>query len=171
MCDVLAFLAPDGRLDKGEFLSQWKGIAAEQRHEVSGLPPSAENVEGVCPKLEAANIFFIARRKLPDGADLVYFSVKAQNATVMLAELGFRPGSGSCTVTMKSTNSTYRTALLSRRRRRRRRRTSLTPRAPPAAGTRCPSPKRSRACCGPRSCACKSVEGKNPTVDLYPNSE
>jgi AP-1 complex subunit beta-1 len=107
VCDVLAFLAPDGRLDKGEFLSQWKGIAAEQRHEVSGLPPSAENVEGVCPKLEAANIFFIARRKLPDGADLVYFSVKAQNATVMLAELGFRPGSGSCTVTMKSTNSTH----------------------------------------------------------------
>ena len=111
MCDVLAFLAPDGRLDKGEFLSQWKGIAAEQRHEVSGLPPSAENVEGVCPKLEAANIFFIARRKLPDGADLVYFSVKAQNSTTMLLELGFRPGSGSCSVTVKSTSPLYVAAL------------------------------------------------------------
>ena len=89
--DVTAFLAADGRLERGVFLEQWKGIAAEHKIDVTGLPPSAENVDGICPKLEAASVFFIARRKLADGADMVYFSTKTLNNVVMLAEVGFRP--------------------------------------------------------------------------------
>ena len=66
--DVLLFLSADGRLDRPVFLEQWKGIPTEARTEVSGLTPQAESVEAVCPKMEATNVFFVARRKTPDGA-------------------------------------------------------------------------------------------------------
>jgi len=101
------FLAADGRLERGAFLEQWKGIANEARVEVPGLSPAQENVDALCPKLEAALVFFIARRKLPDGADLVYFSVKTQNGVAMLAEIGFRPGTGSCSIAVKAAQPQY----------------------------------------------------------------
>ena len=66
--DVLLFLAPDARLDKNVFLEQWKSLTTEHRADVQGL--ANENVEAICPKMEAANVFFIARRKLPDGAEI-----------------------------------------------------------------------------------------------------
>jgi len=106
-CDLTAFLAPDGRLDKGAFLEQWKSIQAESRTDVPGLSPAAENVDAVCPKFEASQVFFIARRKLPDGADMVYFSVKTMNGVVMLAEVGFRPGSGSASISIKAQQPQY----------------------------------------------------------------
>lgn len=54
-------------------------------------PPCPSHQTQVCPKLEACNVFFIARRKLPDGADMVYFSVKTLNNVSMLAEIGALP--------------------------------------------------------------------------------
>ena len=81
---MLLFLAPDSRLDKNVFLEQWKSLTTEHRADVQGL--ANENVEAICPKMEAANVFFIARRKLPDGADMVYFSCKTLNNVTMLAE-------------------------------------------------------------------------------------
>ena len=54
--DVLNFLSPDGRLERSDFLNQWKSIAAEARTEVQGLSPAAENVDAVCPKLEAVRL-------------------------------------------------------------------------------------------------------------------
>ena len=104
--DILLFLAPDGRLDQKVFIEQFKGIASEHRVEVQGIPPTSEQVEQVCPKFEASSVFFIARRKLPD-ADMVYFSVKTLNGVVMLAEVGFRPGSGSATIVVKSQQPQY----------------------------------------------------------------
>jgi len=105
--DVLIFLAPDGRLDRGVFLEQWKSIPSEARTDVQGLNPAQENVDAVCPKLEAASVFFIARRKLPDGADMVYFSVKTLNGVVMLAEIGFRPGTGAASIAIKAQQPQY----------------------------------------------------------------
>ena len=103
--DVLLFLAPDSRLDKNVFLEQWKSLTTEHRADVQGL--ANENVEAICPKMEAANVFFIARRKLPDGADMVYFSCKTLNNVTMLAELGFRPGTGTCSISLKSAQGLY----------------------------------------------------------------
>lgn len=105
--DVLLFLSADGRLDRQVFLEQWKGIPTEARTEVSGLSPQAESVEAVCPKMEATNVFFVARRKTPDGADMVYFSVKTLNNVVMLAEVGFRPGTGACSIVVKAQQPQY----------------------------------------------------------------
>lgn len=98
-----------------------------------GLSPAAENVDAVCHKFEvsalcahncvrvscvpvhdlsfplpqASSIFFIARRKLPDGADMVYFSVKTMNGVVMLAEVGFRPGTGNASISIKANQPQY----------------------------------------------------------------
>lgn len=105
--DISCFLTADGRLERPTFLEQWKGITAEHRTELQGLPPQSENVETICPKLEASHIFFIARRKLPDGQDLVYFSVKTHNNVAMLAEVGFRPGSGTASVAIKAGQTMY----------------------------------------------------------------
>jgi len=105
--DLIAFVTADGRLDRPVFLEQWKSIGSEHRVDVQGLPPQAENVEAVCQKLEASSVFFIARRKLPDGADMVYFSVKTQNNIVMLAELGFRPGTGTASIVIKAQQPQY----------------------------------------------------------------
>ena len=105
--DVLLFLSRDGRLDKGLFLEQWKGNPSENRADVSGLSPAQENVDAVCPKLEATSVFFVARRKLPDGQDLVYVSVKTLNNVVMLAEIGYRPGTGTCSIAIKAQQPQY----------------------------------------------------------------
>merc|ERR1719198_2275107 len=105
--DVLLFLSPDGRIDRTIFLEQWKGNPNENRAEVSGLSPAGENVDAICPKLEASNVFFVARRKLPDNADLVYVSVKTLNGIVMLAEIGYRPGTGTCSIAIKAQQPQY----------------------------------------------------------------
>ena len=105
--DVSLFLSADGRLERPAFLEQWKSMQGEQRGDVAGLSPSAENVESVCPKFEAASIFFVARRKLPDGADMVYLSAKTANNIVMLVEVGFRPGSGGASIAIKAAQPQY----------------------------------------------------------------
>jgi len=105
--DVTVFLAADGKMDQKTFLEQWKGNSNEARTDVAGLPPQAEAVEAVCPKFEAQSIFFVARRKTPDGADMVYLSCKTANGVFMLIEIGFRPGTGACSVVIKAAQPQY----------------------------------------------------------------
>jgi len=105
-CDVIHFLMADGKLDQKVFLEQWRSQIPQHQQEVTGVPPQSEQVETMCPKLEASMVFFIARRKLPE-ADMVYFSVKTANGIVMLAEVGFRPGTGSATITVKAQQPQY----------------------------------------------------------------
>ena len=72
------------------------------------MPNHNEIVETICPKLEAKNIFFVARRKLPDGADMVYVSCKSGPANItMLAEIGFRPGTGAASIVVKAAQPQY----------------------------------------------------------------
>jgi len=109
--DLTCFLVganEGGRLDKGVFLEQWKGIQQEARTDVQGLPPAAENIDAVCPKFEASSVFFIARRPpTPEGTIFVYFSVKTMNGVVMLAEVGFRPGTGTASISIKAQQPQY----------------------------------------------------------------
>jgi len=102
VADLSIMLGPDGRLEQQAFLGTWKTTQAEHRVQVGGLPPAAETVEQICPKLEASSMFFIARRKLPDGADMVYVSSKTASGIMLLAELGLRPGSGAGQIVVKS---------------------------------------------------------------------
>jgi len=102
VADLSIMLVPEGKLEQQAFLAQWKGTVPEHRVQIGGLMPPAEAVESICPKLEAQHIFFIARRKLPDGADMVYLSAKTLSGVVLLAELGLRPGSGAGQIVVKS---------------------------------------------------------------------
>ena len=104
--DVLLFFQADGKLDQKVFLEQWRSQLQEHRVEASGIPPQSEVVETICPKLEASAVFFIARRKLPE-ADMVYLSIKMANGIVMLAEVGFRPGTGAASIVVKSAQPQY----------------------------------------------------------------
>lgn len=61
VCDLTCFLSADGRLDKGDFLNQWKSIAAESRTDIQGLSPAAENVEAVCPKFEVSKSRYLIK--------------------------------------------------------------------------------------------------------------
>merc|ERR1740130_1465971 len=90
--DVLLFLTSDARLDKNIFLEQWKSLTNENRTDAQGLSPQSENVEAVCPKMEA---------------DKVFFSSKTLNNVAMLVELGFRPGTGTCSISIKSAQGLY----------------------------------------------------------------
>ena len=74
---------------------------------MQGIDPANENIDSLCPKLEASNVFFIARRKLDGGADMLYFSVKTLNGVVMLAEIGLRPGQGMGRVVVKAQQTPY----------------------------------------------------------------
>ena len=107
VADFHLFTTPDGKMDQQAFLGQWKGGLPEHRVDVSGIPPQSEVVEQICPKLEASSVFFIARRKLPDGADMVYLSAKSFNGHVLLAEVGFRPGSGAASIIVKAQQPQY----------------------------------------------------------------
>mmetsp|Transcript_21443 Transcript_21443/g.50438 ORF Transcript_21443/g.50438 Transcript_21443/m.50438 type:complete len:907 (-) Transcript_21443:82-2802(-) len=84
-----ALLSEDGRVGKDEFLQQWRS-----------LPPTAETVshpsiqvgiDEAQQKLEAANIFFIARRSVPP-AEMLYCSCATGSGVRLLMELTFAQG-------------------------------------------------------------------------------
>ena len=75
----------------------------EHRQEIGGVPERP--VESVMPKFEAAQVFFIARTKR--DVDLVYLSCKSFNNIFLLAEVGFRPGTGTVSVVVKSAQPQY----------------------------------------------------------------
>ena len=102
--DLTMFLTPDGRLEQAAFLEQWRNPSMqEHRQEVSGVPERP--VESIMPKFEGAQVFFIARTKR--DVDLVYLSCKSFNNIVLLAEVGFRPGTGAVSVVVKSAQPQY----------------------------------------------------------------
>lgn len=107
VAELHLFTTPDGKIDQQAFLGQWKTLPGEHRVDITGVPPQSEVVETICPKLEQNSIFFIARRKLPDGADMVYLSCKTFNGHVLLAEVGFRPGSGAASIVVKAPQPQY----------------------------------------------------------------
>ncbi len=51
----------------------------------------------MCSRLQANNVFTVARRVV-DGRELLYHSIKFTNGVVLLAELNLQPGSDQITV-------------------------------------------------------------------------
>ena len=103
--DLCLFLTKEGRLEQGKFLEMWRGGLQEHRVEVSGFAEAP--VESVMPRFEAASVFFVARTKRDPQNDLVYVSCKSFNNIVLLAEVGFRPGTGTASITVKSPQPQY----------------------------------------------------------------
>eukprot|EP00565_Helicotheca_tamesis_P001658 CAMPEP_0185739116 /NCGR_PEP_ID=MMETSP1171-20130828/34640_1 /TAXON_ID=374046 /ORGANISM="Helicotheca tamensis, Strain CCMP826" /LENGTH=917 /DNA_ID=CAMNT_0028410571 /DNA_START=156 /DNA_END=2909 /DNA_ORIENTATION=+ len=106
-----ALFAANGALDRTAFIDAWKSI--DDRKElygtVSDLPPSSTDIEQIQKKFKANNVFFIARRPVPnaEGQEVVYFSMKTVTGMEFLAELTFKQGVNACKVCLKTESAAY----------------------------------------------------------------
>ena len=106
-----AMFGADGALERTAFIKQWKSI--EDRKELFGtlsdLPPASIDIEQVIAKFAANNVFFIARRPVPnaEGQEVVYFSMKTVTGMEFLCELTFKAGVNAAKVCVKTQNVSY----------------------------------------------------------------
>lgn len=106
-----AIFATDGQMERSAFIENWKSI--DDRNElygtVSDLPRDSCDIDHVQQKFSAYNIFFIARRPVPnaEGQEVVYFSMRTLTGMEFLAELTFKKGVNACKVCLKTENASY----------------------------------------------------------------
>mmetsp|Transcript_11705 Transcript_11705/g.26042 ORF Transcript_11705/g.26042 Transcript_11705/m.26042 type:complete len:891 (-) Transcript_11705:3-2675(-) len=106
-----ALFSPEGAMERSVFIESWKSI--DDRNElygtVSDLPKDSVDIDEVTKKFKANNIFFIARRPVPnaEGQEVVYFSMRTFTGMEFLAELTFKQGVNACKVCLKTENSAY----------------------------------------------------------------
>jgi AP-1 complex subunit beta-1 len=106
-----AMFTSDGQMERSAFIESWKSI--DDRNElygaVSDLPRESVEIETVQQKFLAYNIFFIARRPVPnaEGQEVVYFSMKTMAGMVFLAELTFKQGVNACKICLKTESGSY----------------------------------------------------------------
>lgn len=106
-----ALFSADGIMERSDFIESWKSI--DDRNElygtVSDLPRDSVNIDLIQQKFQAHNIFFIARRPVPnaEGQEVVYFSMRTVTGMEFLAELTFKQGVNACKVCLKTENSAY----------------------------------------------------------------
>eukprot|EP00163_Fabomonas_tropica_P015551 TRINITY_DN28362_c0_g1_i1.p1 TRINITY_DN28362_c0_g1~~TRINITY_DN28362_c0_g1_i1.p1 ORF type:complete len:940 (-),score=328.76 TRINITY_DN28362_c0_g1_i1:243-3062(-) len=88
-----------GRFDRQTFLSQWKSIpdANEKTTTLNGVQCNADAAQ---QKLEANNIFFIAKRQA-NGNDVLYVSARSSSGAAFLTELTFS-GTGDVKMSVKT---------------------------------------------------------------------
>ena len=106
-----AIFSPEGQMERSVFIESWKSI--DDRNElygtVSDLPRESVDIDEVTKKFKVNNIFFIARRPVPnaEGQEVVYFSMRTYTGMEFLAELTFKQGVSACKVCLKTENSAY----------------------------------------------------------------
>jgi len=106
-----ALFSSDGAMERSAFIESWKSI--DDRNElygtVSDLPRDSVDIDLVQQKFQAHNIFFIARRPVPnaEGQEVVYFSMSTVTGMDFLAELTFKQGVNACKICLKTENSAY----------------------------------------------------------------
>ncbi|XP_077996535.1 AP-1 complex subunit beta-1-like [Glandiceps talaboti] len=90
----------DGQMERKTFLATWKDIPSsnEINFQITNVNM---NTDTICQKLQANNIFTIAKRNV-EGQDLLYQSLKLTNAIWVLAELKIQPGNPTITLSLKS---------------------------------------------------------------------
>lgn len=106
-----ALFSSDGALDRTAFIDAWKGIddSKELYGTVSELSPTSIDIEKIQAKFRANNVFFIARRPVPnaEGQEVVYFSMRTVTGMEFLAELTFKKGVNACKICLKTEASGY----------------------------------------------------------------
>ena len=73
------------------------------------LPASSTDIDKVTEKLRAYNIFFVARRAVPNavGQEVAYFAMKTVTGMEFLAELTFKQGINACKICVKTDTTAY----------------------------------------------------------------
>ena len=107
-----ALFSPDGALERTAFIDAWKSIDDQKElyGTVSDLTQGSVNVDSVQETFRTRNIFFIARRPVPnaEGQEVVYFSMKTMGTGMtFLAELTFKAGVNACKICVKTESSSY----------------------------------------------------------------
>jgi len=109
--DMEAIFAPDGAMNRSTFIDSWKGIddRKEMYSTVTDMPPSSTDIDKVSAKFKVHNVFFIARRPVPnaEGQEVVYFSMKTATGMEFLAELTFKAGVNACKICLKTEATGY----------------------------------------------------------------
>jgi len=109
--DYEALFAADGALERSEFITSWKSIddQKEMYSTVQDLPVGGADIDQVSAKFKAYNIFFIARRPVPnaEGQEVVYFSMKTETGMIFLTELTFKQGVNACKICLKTEATSY----------------------------------------------------------------
>jgi AP-1 complex subunit beta-1 len=106
-----AIFSSDGAMERSSFIENWKSI--DDRNElyatVGDLPSESVDIDLVQQKFQASNVFFIARRPVPnaEGQEVVYFSMRTVTDMEFLAELTFKQGVNACKICLKTENATY----------------------------------------------------------------
>lgn len=106
-----ALFSSDGTMERSSFIESWKSI--DDRNELYGtvadLPPASVDIDTVINKFKANNVFFIARRPVPnaEGQEVVYFSMRTVTQMEFLAELTFKQGVTACKICLKTENAPY----------------------------------------------------------------
>jgi AP-1 complex subunit beta-1 len=109
-----SIFSPDaGPMERNAFIESWKSI--DDRNElvntVKDLPRDSCDIERVTEKFAMHNIYFIARRPVPNPPDaqqeVVYFSMRTITGMDFLAELTFKKGINACKLCLKTENSAY----------------------------------------------------------------
>mmetsp|Transcript_1098 Transcript_1098/g.2746 ORF Transcript_1098/g.2746 Transcript_1098/m.2746 type:complete len:912 (+) Transcript_1098:43-2778(+) len=106
-----ALLSADGTIERSAFIDSWKSI--DDRNELYGtvgdLPPSSMDIDSVISMFKANNIFFIARRPVPnaEGQEVIYFFMRTVTQMEFLAELTFKQGVTACKICLKTENAPY----------------------------------------------------------------
>jgi len=104
-----ALFSQDGTMERSAFIESWKGI--DDQNELYGTVsdiPSAD-IDTVINKFKANNVFFIARRPVPnaEGQEVVYFSARTITSIDFLAELTFKKGVNACKICLKTESTAY----------------------------------------------------------------
>ena len=104
--DFEVLFSPDGALERSAFIDAWKSIddRTELFGTVSDLPPGSADIDKVTAKFKDYNVFFIARRPVPnaEGQEVVYFSMRTVTGMEFLAELTFKQGVNACKICLKT---------------------------------------------------------------------
>ena len=106
-----ALFSPEGTMERSSFIESWKSIddTKELYGTVGDLPQSSCDIDSVIEKFKINNVFFIARRPVPnaEGQEVVYFSMRTQTNMEFLAELTFKQGVNACKICLKSESAGY----------------------------------------------------------------
>lgn len=90
----------DGEMEKKTFLASWKEIPVQSEVQFE-IKDVQHNADMVSQKLRNNNIFTVAKR-IVEGQDMLYQSIKLTNNIWVLAELKIQPGNANFTLSLKS---------------------------------------------------------------------
>jgi AP-1 complex subunit beta-1 len=100
--DFSAIFVEGGALEKGQFIGMWKQIDDQKEVYATVMDLPSADIDVITGKLATRNVFYIARRRLENGQEVAYYSIKTATNVQILLELTFKAGLNGCKVCVKT---------------------------------------------------------------------